>query len=368
MTIDYICVSDVTKVSSHQQSLPGVSQYDALFAELVFEVERNPPRYVTYRSFRNFNRYEFNRDLSNIYWRCIVDIPNVDDKVGFFTSAITNLYDRHAPYHSYLVKKKASPWFTSDLQDLVKARNKAWRQYKRFGRGWDHLFYKELRKRVKSATRNTISSYYRNKLHNATNSKKMWNIVSDIGLGTSSKDNFALPADVDTVNRHFAGTSNPVPLNDLRPTARISPDNRFYFRHVSGSDVAEAVLAAKSNAKGPDDIPVSFLKECLSSILPALMNIFDCSLQAGVFPSAWKQAIVRPIPKRHPPLELEHLRPINILSAPSKILETIANKQLSEFVTRNDLLDPRQSGFRKGHSTHTALVSIVDDIWEAIDV
>ena len=313
MTIDYICVSDVTKVvSSHQQSLPGVSQHDALFAELVFDVERNTPRYVTYRSFRNFNRYKFNRDLSNIDWRCIVDMPNIDDKVGFFTSAITNLYDRHAPYHSYLVKKKASPWFTSVLQDLVKARNKAWRQYKRFGRGRDHLFYKELRNRVKSATRNAISSYYRNKLPNATNSKEMWNIVSDIGLGTSSKDNFALPADVDTVNQHFAGTSNPVPLNDLRPTARISPDNRFYFRHVSGSDVTEAVLAAKSNVK------------------------YSTSTY-------------------------EHL-------SPSKILETIANKQLSEFVTRNDLVDPRQSGLRKGHSTHTALVSNVDDIREAIDV
>ena len=34
-TIDYICVSDVTKVvSSHQQSLPGVSQHDALIGML----------------------------------------------------------------------------------------------------------------------------------------------------------------------------------------------------------------------------------------------------------------------------------------------------------------------------------------------
>ena len=96
--------------------------------------------------------------------------------------------------------------------------------------------------------------------------------------------------------------------------------------------------------------------------------IFDCSLQAGIFPSAWKQAIVRPISKRHPPLELEHLRPISILSAPSTILETIANKQLSEFITRNDLLDQRESGFRKEHSIHTALVSIVDDIRKAIDI
>ena len=49
------------------------------------------------------------------------------------------------------------------------------------------------------------------------------------------------------------------------------------------------------------------------------------------------------------------------------MLESIANRQISKFIEDNDLLDSRQSGFRKKHSTHTALISIVDDFRKAAD-
>ena len=65
---------------------------------------------------------------------------------------------------------------------------------------------------------------------------------------------------------------------------------------------------------------------------------------------------------------LSDYRPISILSAASKILEAVAFKQISEFVSDRGLLDEYQSGFRKGHSTHTALIRMVDDMRKAIDM
>lgn len=76
---------------------------------------------------------------------------------------------------------------------------------------------------------------------------------------------------------------------------------------------------------------------------------------------------MRPIPKRARPVEIEHFRPITILCAASKLLEAMAYKQISDYVDANDLLDPLQSGFRRRHGTHTALIKIADDIREAID-
>ena len=77
--------------------------------------------------------------------------------------------------------------------------------------------------------------------------------------------------------------------------------------------------------------------------------------------------MIRPLPKINPPREIGHLRPISILSASSKTLEADAHRQISEFVTERDLLDKLQSGFRKRHSTHTALILMVDNFRKAFD-
>uniref|UniRef100_A0ABD2W2M0 Reverse transcriptase domain-containing protein n=1 Tax=Trichogramma kaykai TaxID=54128 RepID=A0ABD2W2M0_9HYME len=107
---------------------------------------------------------------------------------------------------------------------------------------------------------------------------------------------------------------------------------------------------------------------CLPTILPVLCDIFNASLQSGVFPGHWKWALVRPLPKKKPPLDASHLRPISLLSAASKLLESVALKQMKRFINERDILDSHQSGFREYHSTHTALIDLVDGIREAIDV
>ena len=45
----------------------------------------------------------------------------------------------------------------------------------------------------------------------------------------------------------------------------------------------------------------------------------------------------------------------------------MALKQISHFISERGLLHEHQSDFRQGHSTHTALIRIVDDIRIAID-
>ena len=109
------------------------------------------------------------------------------------------------------------------------------------------------------------------------------------------------------------------------------------------------------------------LKDSLPIILCLLVHIFDFSLQSGVFPSLWKRALVRPLPKTKSASLLSEFRPISILYAVSKILESLAAKQISSFITKKRILYTHQSGFRKGHSTHTALIRMVDDFRDAVN-
>ena len=44
----------------------------------------------------------------------------------------------------------------------------------------------------------------------------------------------------------------------------------------------------------------------------------------------------------------------------SKILVKVVFKQVSDFLSQNNLLHAKQSGFKSGHSTETALLSVTE--------
>lgn len=127
-TIDYICVSDRTRVASFEQSsVPSISKHDISLATLQFafpELEQTP---IKRRSFRNFNLRNLHIDLAEVDWRSLYLSNDLEFKVKFLTEAITWTYDVHAPYRVFVPRKPRSPWITPDIRRLMSARDKAWR-------------------------------------------------------------------------------------------------------------------------------------------------------------------------------------------------------------------------------------------------
>jgi hypothetical protein len=60
-------------------------------------------------------------------------------------------------------------------------------------------------------------------------------------------------------------------------------------------------------------------------------------------------------------------RPISILPSISKVFDLLIKKQISIYLVSKKLLHSLQSGFKKGHSTTTAMIKMVDDILSKID-
>ena len=64
---------------------------------------------------------------------------------------------------------------------------------------------------------------------------------------------------------------------------------------------------------------------------------------------------------------LANYRPISHLCFLSKTLELVVAKQLSTFLANNNLIDEFQSAYRAHHSVETALLSVHNDLLQAMN-
>ncbi len=136
-----------------------------------------------------------------------------------------------------------------------------------------------------------------------------------------------------------------------------------YFSPLSETEVSKLILSSHPTTCPLDPIP-SHLLQAISPAVPALTHIVNTSLHTGIFPSAFKQARITPLLKKPTlnPTLLGNYRPVSLLPFIAKTLERVVFNQVTAFLTQNNLLDSNQSGFRSGHSTETALLSVVEDL------
>ncbi|XP_051752787.1 uncharacterized protein LOC127514217 [Ctenopharyngodon idella] len=146
--------------------------------------------------------------------------------------------------------------------------------------------------------------------------------------------------------------------NILMENTQILPS----FSMISEADVSKLILSNHSITCPLDPIPTHLLQAISSSIVPALTHIINSSLHTGTFPTAFKQARITPLLKKPTlnPALLENYRLVSLLPFIVKILERVVFNQLSTYLTQNNLLDNNHSGFKSGHSTETALISVTE--------
>ena len=64
---------------------------------------------------------------------------------------------------------------------------------------------------------------------------------------------------------------------------------------------------------------------------------------------------------------IQNYRPISVLNFFSKVYERIIYNNLLDFIMDNNILYDKQFGFRKGHSTSHAIITLVDKVSKSLD-
>ena len=86
-----------------------------------------------------------------------------------------------------------------------------------------------------------------------------------------------------------------------------------------------------------------------------------------IVPDPWKVALVTPIFKEGDETIPTNYHPISVLPVTMIILEHHIHDQIYNYVLGEDLLCREQSGFRKCHSTVTATLDVLDNIYWSVD-
>ena len=108
-----------------------------------------------------------------------------------------------------------------------------------------------------------------------------------------------------------------------------------------------------SKSAGLDRNPARLLKGSSVVVVPFWRDIFNLSLDQGIFPDDWKHVRISPIFKSEDTEDCSNCRIISVLSIISIVFEKFVCRQLYDYFTENGVLSHYQSGFRKGHSIIT---------------
>ena len=220
-----------------------------------------------------------------------------------------------------------------------------------------------MRNRVTFLSNKARSDYYTNFLtENSTDqrrlfraSKSLLNLSKGSGLPLSTNDYqlvndfgqfFAQKiADIRSDIRSVNTNQICLPIN---ATSTVTVSCFSEFNLFSESEVFDLIIASS---------------KCVDVLLPLITKIINLSLDSGYFPHTWKCALVRPLLKKDglPPF-FKNFRPVSNLAFISKLVETVVDKQLQDYLNCNNLFPAFQSAYWQNHSTETAVLKVMNDI------
>ena len=162
-----------------------------------------------------------------------------------------------------------------------------------------------------------------------------------------------------------------VPNSSHRFKEFLSPNDNFgsfFFDPVSPGDIEREILSIPQNKSyGLYSCPTRILS-CAKHILSGpLADIFNMSVQKGVFPSKLKEAKVIPVYKSDDETEPGNYRPISLLSVFNRLFEKLMYHRLKSFLDINNVLFKAQYGFLEKHSTQRAILDTVNIIQNNMD-
>ena len=355
---------------------------------ILFQVNiQKPPKQIKQIRFRKTKQIDLETLKADLRRHLTPDPEQTGDSM-MSESRLTKLLDRfnstcevldkHAPFITRSAPdRKPTPWSSYQIKSAKVEKRRAERKWRRTRSQDDLNHYKEKRNDLNKLLDSLKSNHLSGKIRESKgNSKAMFKIINSC-LHRKQQSPMPDHSDADMLANEF-NTYFRNKILDIRTkldsTNHDSPGDKFHesvfngmplnkFSALPKEEIRKIVTEMSTKHCELDPLPTWLLKQCLNEFLPLITEIVNLSLQLGIMPNKLKHAVIKPLLKK-PGLDLvkKNYRPVSNLTFLSKIIEGAVIKQFTEHLSVNRLHDPKQSAYRKFHSTETLLTKIHNDI------
>ena len=310
---------------------------------------------------------------------------NCETYYKHFIDEFKNIYDHVFPV--IRVKKRYRnrlPWLTPGLKESIKHKNKLFKFSRKYPTAYNKMMYKDFRNKTNALLRITEKQYYQEQIiENKNKLRKTWVIIKQvINKNKNSKicDKFTFGKNTITdpktianaFNNYFANVratlASKIPDQGLDFSVCMPPANEcsLFLIPASENEVKRVIANLNDGSPGKDGVTAKSLKTVSDPVATPITHLANPSFTQGLFPQDLKNALVCPRYKAKDPMVFSNYRPISLLSIFSKTLERLMYVRLLEFLNKHKILNKFQFGFRNMYSTFMALITLLDNLRNAL--
>ena len=378
--IDHIYTNEGCEKNVSVRKLPiSATDHLPIIAEIInSHPKKIEKKKIIKRSMKNFTQSKWIQSLVETEWEKLGETEDVNVMAECFNANVTKALDICAPLKTITVHSKHKFGLSENTKALMSERDnirKKMYKYSSSERKVLQLKYRKLRNAATNQSRKDTKLYNEERIEKAADQKEIWKVVNDV-ISPQVKKSLTLNEDGKIIEdeKEIGNIFNSFFIEkiiNLRenidqkmvtdPTEKLKKkmerkNLRFSLKTVSEKKVYKAICSLKKKkSSGSDGLTQEQLVLGAKALAAPLTRLINSSITSGVFPEAWKEAIITPILKKGDPTKKENYRPVSCLSVASKVLEKIVNDQVSSFMEVHKLLPDNQHGFRPRRSTMTAL-------------
>lgn len=320
--------------------------------------------------------------------------PNADvnQVIDSFTQILTQSANKYIGTAKQNSKHSPVPWWNSECEEAIKLSKQAFNKLKRHKTEHNSIEFQRLRAKaryvIKQSKRQSWMDFV-STIDSSTPITTVWKKVKRVsGSATDKSIHFLeLNNNIFRSNQEISdvlasayqqNSSNNNYTAEFQSRKTRQEQNSIAFEDqnnlelnipITSEELLNVLQGYKNSSPGPDNIPVIFLQNLSPKSTEHLLKIYNLILTKRIFPTAWTNSIIIPIPKQgKSKSDPETYRPISLTCSMCKVLEKIINNRLMWHMESRKLIIPEQSGFRKHRSTVDNLVDIESEIHEALAI